>query len=162
MSDKNTDNFDLGDFDQLGASGFTDEIDLTPSEVITAQGGRNSRFIVLATVLALLIMLGAVGIILLAIDQSRKNADVASTAVAIYATNANTPVAAYQTRTAIARTKTPTAVRANALQTVRLADVRHQIGNGLRLLGAIIELTNSQVPFASLANLAMLDRAVAD
>jgi hypothetical protein len=114
MSNKNTDNFDLGDFDNFdeptfaGGSGFTDEIDLTPSEVITTQGGRNTRFVVLATVLVLLILLGAVGIILLAIDQSNKQAIFAGTAAAIYATNTQVAIFNFQTQTAQAWTKTPT------------------------------------------------------
>lgn len=114
MSNKNTDNFDLGDFDNFdeptfaGGSGFTDEIDLTPSEVITTQGGRNTRFVVLATVLVLLILLGAVGIILLAIDQGRKQSEFAGTAAAIYATNTQVAIYNFQTQTAAAWTKTPT------------------------------------------------------
>lgn len=113
MSNKNTDNFDLGDFDNFdeptfAGSGFTDEIDLTPSEVITTQGGRNTRFVVLATVLVLLILLGAVGIILLAIDQGRKQTEFAGTAAAIYATNTQVAIYNFQTQTAAAWTKTPT------------------------------------------------------
>jgi hypothetical protein len=113
MSNRNTDNFDLGDFDNFdeptfAGSGFTDEIDLTPSEVITTQGGRNTRFVVLATVLVLLILLGAVGIILLAIDQGRKQSEFAGTAAAIYATNTQVAIFNFQTQTAAAWTDTPT------------------------------------------------------
>lgn len=111
--DKNTDNFDLGSFDDFDepsftSSNLTDDIDLTPTDVVTTQGGRNTRFIVLASILVLLIMLGAVGIILLAIDQSRKQESYQQTVVAVLATNTQQAIFRALTETANAWTDTPT------------------------------------------------------
>ncbi|MFN8420650.1 MAG: hypothetical protein U0528_15620 [Anaerolineae bacterium] len=109
----NRDNFDLGDFSDFDepsftSSNLTEDVDLTPSEVITTQGGRNTRFVVLATALTLLILIGAVGIILLALDVGFKNQIFQQTAAAVYATN--TQVALYRalTETAASWTDTPT------------------------------------------------------
>jgi hypothetical protein len=76
--------------------------------VVTTQGGRNTRFIVLASILVLLIMLGAVGIILLAIDQSRKQESYQQTVVAVLATNTQNAAFRALTETANAWTDTPT------------------------------------------------------
>jgi cytoskeletal protein RodZ len=117
MSDKggkgrDSDVFDLGDFDNLddsgmGGSGLTEEIDLTPTEVMTTQGGRNMRFILLATVLVLLIVLGAAGIILLALDASSKQVVVRQTEEAAIMTNTAVKQIIDLTNTAKAFTLTP-------------------------------------------------------
>lgn len=114
MGNKDRDVFDLGDFNDsdfdssFGGSGLTEDIDLTPTEVITTQGGRNTRFILLATVLVLLILIGAIGIILLAIDAQLKNQAFQQTAQAVYATNTAVRLAALQTDIAKSWTPTPT------------------------------------------------------
>jgi hypothetical protein len=107
------DNFDLGDFNDFDepsftSSNLTDDVDLTPSEVITTQGGRNTRFVVLATALTLLILVGAVGIILLAVDAGIKNQIFQQTAVAVYATNTQVAIFQALTQTAASWTDTPT------------------------------------------------------
>jgi hypothetical protein len=169
MSNNDSGQFDLRDFDDFdqptfAGSGVTDEIDLTPSEVITAQGGRNSRFVVLASVLALLTLVGAGGIIALAINQSGINAAAQQTAVAIYATNANAPSFARQTQTAIARQKTLTAADASVgqKQISTLVTVQRQVEIGLRLLGAMVEWTNGKLSFVPLAKVETLRQAVDD
>src|SRR3712207_6893688 len=52
--------------------GADDDIDLAPDEAV-APRARNTRFIVLATILVIFILLGAAGIIYLAFEQGRAN-----------------------------------------------------------------------------------------
>lgn len=121
MSDRNNNDFDLSGFenfeDDPGFSLDSESIEMAP--VAGATGRRNTRFIVLASLLVLLILLGALAIVLLAISEGERQTAFRQTSEAVFLTNTAVAVALLETGTAnaVSAAETANAISINQTQT---------------------------------------------